>query len=100
VPHHRMTLDRFEGDRKQIAVLVSDDGEQVNVPKKLLPKGAKAGDVLTLDFGGDAASPRAAIAAGDVRATKDETATEDVARKTRKVQEELKKTDPGGDITL
>jgi hypothetical protein len=103
---HRMSIDRFEGDRKQIAVLVTEDGEhQINVPKKLLPKGAKAGDVLMMEFGGDAASaPRdvakADTAAGDMVITKDAATTEDVARKTRKVQEDLKKADHGGDIEL
>jgi hypothetical protein len=104
---HRMSIDRFEGDKKQIAVLVTEDGEhQVNVPRKLLPKGSKAGDVLTMEFGGDAAStPRdvaakGGAAAGDVSASPDPAATEVVARKTRKVQEELKKRDTGGDIEL
>jgi hypothetical protein len=104
----RMTIDRFEGDRKQIAVLVTDDGHQTNVPRKTLPKGSKPGDVLTMEAGGGSASPRdaAAAAAKNVAAAKDvvpspdSAATKAVARKTRKVQEELKKTDPGGDITL
>jgi hypothetical protein len=104
---HRMSIDRFEGDRKQIAVLVTEDGEhQINVLKKLLPKGAKAGDVLMMDLGrDDGGAPRVAAAAaagdtGDMAITKDEAATEDVARKTRKVQEDLKRKDPGGDIEL
>jgi hypothetical protein len=97
---HRMSIDRFEGPRKQIAVLVDDDGKTVNVPRKSLPKGSKPGDVLTMEIKGDARSPQGLVAAGDVTAAKDEAATRDVARKTRKVQEKLKKTDPGGDITL
>jgi hypothetical protein len=97
---HRMTIDRFEGDRKQIAVLVTADGEQVNVPRRRLPKGSKAGDVLTLEIDAAAASPRVALASGDAKLAKDEAATEDVARKTRAVQEELKKSDPGGDLIL
>jgi hypothetical protein len=43
-----LSIDRFEGDKKQIAVLLTDDGDQNNFPKDLLPKGSKAGDILTL----------------------------------------------------
>jgi hypothetical protein len=95
-----VSIDRFEGDRKQIAVLVTDDGEQIPLPRKMLPKGAKAGDVLIMEFGGDDASPRVVATAKDAATSPDAAATEAVARKTRKVQDELKKTDPGGDIAL
>ena len=78
----RLSIDRFEGDRKQIAVLLTDDGEQINWPKKLLPRGTKAGDILTLILDRDAE------------------ATRQVAEQTRKVQDELKETDKGGDIKL
>ena len=78
----RLSIDRFEGPRKQTAVLVSDDGQQLNVPKALLPKGARAGSVLAVTI------------------ELDEVATSEVAEKTRQVQEESKKTDPGGDIQL
>jgi hypothetical protein len=98
---NRMTIDRFEGDRKQIAVLVTEDGEhQINVPKKLLPKGSKPGDVLTMELGRDAAGTPRVAEADAAAAVKDEAATRDVAARTRKVQEELKKTDTGGDIVL
>ena len=50
----RLSIDRFEGDKKQIAVLLTDDGTPINFPKALLPKGAKAGDVLTLQIERDA----------------------------------------------
>ena len=78
----RLSVDRFEGDKKQVAVLLADDGTQVNFPKGLLPKGVKAGDVLTLSI------------------ERDVEATQQVARDTRAVQDDLKKTDPGGDIKL
>ena len=39
----RLSFDRFEGKGKQIAVLVADDGATLNVPKSLLPPGAKPG---------------------------------------------------------
>jgi hypothetical protein len=77
-----LSVDRFEGDRKQFAVLVTDDGTQVNFPKALLPRGTKVGDILTFQIERDAG------------------ATAKVAEKTRQVQDELRKTDPGGDIKL
>jgi hypothetical protein len=42
----RLSVDRFEGDKKQVAVLLTDDGAHVNFPRALFPKGVKAGDVL------------------------------------------------------
>jgi hypothetical protein len=78
----QLSIDRFEGDKKQVAVLLTDDGTQINFPKALLPKGAKAGDVLSLTI------------------KRDVQATEKVAQETRTVQDQLKKTDPGGDIKL
>jgi len=78
-----LTIDRFEGDAKDIAVLTAEDTNQlINWPRSLLPKGAKAGDVLTFQIDRDAA------------------ATRRVAAKTKAVQGELKKTDPGGDLKL
>jgi hypothetical protein len=44
----RLSIDRFEGEKKQIAVLITDDGQQFHIPQGLLPGRAKAGDVLTL----------------------------------------------------
>jgi hypothetical protein len=78
----RLSFDRFEGKGKQIAVLVADDGATLNVPRSLLPSGAKPGDVLSfsleLDPGG----------------------TAQLARETRRLQDDLSKRDPGGDIKL
>jgi hypothetical protein len=34
-----VSIDRFEADRKEIAVVLTDDGTQINLPKTLLPKG-------------------------------------------------------------
>jgi Protein of unknown function (DUF3006) len=78
----RLSIDRFEGTNKQIAVLLTDDGTQINFPKALLPKGAKSGDVLTFQI------------------ERDVEATKNVASETKRVQDELKKSDPGGDIKL
>ncbi|MGA9921983.1 MAG: DUF3006 domain-containing protein, partial [Isosphaeraceae bacterium] len=49
----RLSLDRFEGRNKSIAVLLTDDGESINFPRALLPPGAKAGDVLALTLEAD-----------------------------------------------
>ena len=78
----RLSIDRFEGDRKQTAILLTDDGTPISFPKRLLPKGVKAGDVLTLQIELDAQ------------------ATRDVADETKRVQDQLKHTDPSGDIRL
>ena len=37
-----LPVDRFEGDKKQIAVLLAEDGTAINFPKALLPHGAGA----------------------------------------------------------
>jgi hypothetical protein len=78
----QLSLDRFEGKNKSIAVLLTDDGETINLPKALLPAGAKAGDVLTLTL------------------ERDLEATGKLAAETKAVQKDLKTTDPGGDIKL
>jgi Protein of unknown function (DUF3006) len=78
----RLSIDRFEGDKKQIAVLLTDDGTSINFPMTLLPKGARAGDLLTFQI------------------ERDTEATLKLAEDTRKVQYQLKNTDPGGDIRL
>jgi hypothetical protein len=75
----RLSIDRFEGARKQVAVLLADDGTQINFPKALLPKEAKAGDILS------------------VQIERDTEATRHVADATKKIQDDLKRRDPGGD---
>jgi hypothetical protein len=78
----RLSLDRFEGKGKQIAVLVTDDGKTLNLPKSILPAGTKPGDVLTLSLERDSA------------------ASKQVAEDTRQVQDRLAERDPGGDIKI
>ena len=78
----RLTIDRFEGPRKSLAVLVTDDGRSIVFPRDLLPKGAKAGERLTIDLEGDREG------------------TAEVARMARAIRDELGPTDPGGDIKL
>ena len=77
-----LSLDRFEGKGKQIAVLVTDGGETLNVPRSLLPPEAGPGAVLTLTLEYDAE------------------ATRKVADETNQVQDRLSRRDPGGDIQL
>ncbi len=78
----RLSLDRFEGKHKSIAVLLTDDGDSINLPRSLLPPGTKPGDVLSLTL------------------ERDSEATRRLAQETRQVQKELGQTDPGGDIKL
>lgn len=78
----QLTIDRFEGEKKSIAVLITDDGTPINFPRRLLPRGSRPGDVLTFVIERDVATTRK------------------VALETRKLQDELKKTDPGGDIRI
>jgi Protein of unknown function (DUF3006) len=78
----QLSLDRFEGKNREIAVLVSDDGETINLPKSLLPAGASPGDTLTLSL------------------ERDSGATQKLAAETRRVQDKLSQRDPGGDIKL
>ena len=33
----RLSIDRFEGDKKQIAVLLAEDGTAIDFPKALVP---------------------------------------------------------------
>ncbi len=80
--NQRLSVDRFEGDRKEIAVLLTEDGREVNFPRDLLPKGSKPGEVLSLGL------------------ARDLKATAEVAARARALREDLGKTDPGGDIRL
>ncbi|SIN69960.1 Protein of unknown function [Singulisphaera sp. GP187] len=75
----RLSIDRIEVD---LAVLVDDRGRQINFPVDLLPKGTRAGDVLTFAI------------------ERDTEATSQLQAETKVVQTELKKRDPGGDLKL
>ncbi len=78
----QLSLDRFEGKNKELAVLLADSGESIVVPRSFLPAGALAGEVLTLSVERDAQSTRK------------------LAEETKRVQDKLSKRDPGGDIKL
>lgn len=76
------SVDRFEGRDQSIAVLTTEDGQSIDVPRALLPPDVQPGDVLSATF------------------TRDDEATKKLAEETRKIQDELRETDPGGDIQL
>jgi citrate lyase alpha subunit len=78
----RLTIDRFEGEGQALAVLLTDEGQAINFPRRLLPESVKAGDVLKFEIRPDRA------------------ATKKLKRTSRQVEEELDRRDPGGDITL
>ena len=77
-----LSIDRFEGDEKEVAVLLLGDGRTFNIPRDLLPRGVKAGEALTLSL------------------ERDPKAGEALAKKAKALRDDLGKTDPGGDITL
>lgn len=76
------SVDRFEGPDDSIAVLATEDGQSIDVPRALLPADVQPGDVLSATF------------------ARDDEATKNLAEETRKIQDELRETDPGGDIQL
>ena len=78
----RLSIDRFEGRRREIAVLLTEDGRSISLPRKLLPRGSKAGEVLSMDL------------------ERDPEGTAEVVREAKALREDLDKTDPGGDIRL
>jgi hypothetical protein len=77
-----LSLDRFEGKGKSIAVLLTDSGEALNIPRSLLIPDAAPGDVLALTLERDAV------------------ATRRLAEQTRHLQDRLTRRDPGGDLQL
>jgi hypothetical protein len=77
-----LSVDRFEGPGQSIAILLTGDGEAINMPRSLLPPDTKPGDVLTFTVEDDAR------------------ATRELAEETRRVQRKLSEGDPGGDIRL
>jgi hypothetical protein len=77
-----LSIDRFEGPRRGIAVLVTEDGRSILVPRDFLPRGARSGEVLSMNL------------------ERDPKATSEVARRAKLLREELDKTDPGGDLQL
>ena len=88
--HHQLSIDRYEGD---LAVVEVDGRGFVDLPRWLLPAGARADDVLA-----------ATVDAGPERATitiaRDAAATARARDAARAAVERLKRRDPGGDVAL
>ena len=78
----RLSIDRFEGEQNNIAVLLSDAGQQIDFPRDLLPAGAQPGEILAFSIDRDLA------------------ATEELRAETKKLQDDLSQRDPGGDLEL
>ena len=77
----RLSIDRFEDDKKQIAVLLTEDGTAINFPKAC----CRRAQGRRSPHASDRAGHRVHAEAGGGY---------------RKVQDQLKKTDPGGDLKL
>lgn len=75
----QLSLDRFEG---KLAVLATEDGASIDVPRAWLPDDARPGDVLTVAF------------------ARDDDATRKLAEETAAIQAEMKAADDGGDLKL
>jgi hypothetical protein len=78
----RLSIDRFDGLRKELAVLLTEDGRSFVFPRDLLPREAKAGELLSIEV------------------ERDLEGTAEVHRQAKALREELDRTDPGGDIAL
>lgn len=74
-----LSLDRFEG---KLAVLATEDGVTIDVPREWLPADARPGEVFTIAF------------------ARDDDATRQLAEETRAIQAEMKAADDGGDLKL
>jgi len=88
VPYY--SVDRMEN---KIAVLVGDDGTQVEVSSQRLPTGAREGSVLQVSVGKDG-SPEWSSA------VLDEAERGRRAKQAGETLDRLRKRDPGGDMTL
>lgn len=87
----RLVVDRFEGD---LAVVEVDGGEVVDLPRWLLPPGAREGDVVRLRTTAAEEGRREVTLLLDADATR--AARDDAARRL----ERLRARDPGGDVEL
>ena len=83
-------VDRIEGN---IAVLVSDTGATVHVPRVELPTGIREGAVLRVRFGAKNLPDWSS-------AVIDKKEEERRLREATKMLDEMKRSDPGGDIKL
>jgi hypothetical protein len=83
-------VDRLERD---IAILVSDSGATVQMPRVELPTGIREGAVLRVRFGAQNLPDWSS-------AVIDRQEEERRLREAKKMLDEMKRSDPGGDIQL
>ncbi len=78
----RLAIDRFDGLRKELAVLLTEDGRSFDFPRDLLPQGSRAGELLSVEIERDLAG------------------TAEIQQRSQEIRRDLDRTDPGGDIAL
>ena len=83
-------VDRFEGER---AVLERALHESLTLPRALLPAGLREGDALRVTLRDDGVGTSLAFA-------RDEAETRRRAAENRRLLDQVKRTDPGGDIRI
>jgi len=83
-------VDRIEGTT---AVIVADDGQMFDAPRRALPQGSREGTVLRID-GASTESP------DWVNAVIDEPERVRRGERARDTLRHLSETDPGGDVEL
>jgi hypothetical protein len=87
---HRLIVDRHEGE---ITVVELDGQRFADVPRWMLPRGARGDDILVVRV--DAEADRAVVTI-----TRDVDATARAQNAARAAVDRLRKSDPGGDVTL
>ncbi len=83
-------VDRLE---RNVAVLVSDRGETIEIPRLELPTGTREGSVLRVRFGAQNLPDWSS-------AVIDRDEEKRRLKEAKQQLDEMKRTDPGGDITL
>jgi hypothetical protein len=84
-----LVVDRIEG---RIAVLIDDDGPAFDVPLRSLPQGTREGSVLRVPEKGGSPDWTSAVLDEKARVEREEEG--------KRILEELKRRDPGGDVKL
>lgn len=92
-PSHRLVVDRWEGD---LCVVETEDGRVLDLPRWLVPPGAREGDVIRAWVEPDDAEP----GARQVTLRVDAEATAEARAAVESLLERLRRRDPGGDIEL
>jgi hypothetical protein len=82
-------IDRLEG---KFVIVVGDDGKSLDVERSKLPKGVKEGTVLRVRIGSTGPDWSSAVV--------DQAEERRRREETKQLLDEMKKSDPGGDISL